>query len=72
MVLGTLLAWTPVAWVPVHSVFGSSFTVYNGVTAFVANVLVAAVLSATVAKHGTGMRRAAEELCRPTGTQLAK
>jgi SSS family solute:Na+ symporter len=46
MVLGTWLAWTPTAWVPVHTVFGSSFAIYNGVTAFVANVLVAVILSA--------------------------
>jgi hypothetical protein len=32
--------------VPVHTVFGSSFAVYNGVTAFVANVAVATALSA--------------------------
>ena len=46
MVLGTWLAWTPAAWVPVHSIFGSNIAVYNGITAFVANVLVASVLSA--------------------------
>jgi solute:Na+ symporter, SSS family len=46
MVLGTWLAWTPAAWVPVHSIFGSNIAVYNGITAFVANVLVASALSA--------------------------
>jgi solute:Na+ symporter, SSS family len=46
MVLGTWLAWTPAAWVPVHSIFGSNIAVYNGITAFIANVLVASVLSA--------------------------
>jgi solute:Na+ symporter, SSS family len=45
MLLGTGLAWSPDAWVPVHAIFGPSIAVYNGVTAIVANVLVAALLS---------------------------
>ncbi len=46
MVLGTWLAWTPTAWVPVHALFGSGIAVYNGLTALAANIVVAAVLSA--------------------------
>ncbi len=48
MALGTWLAWTPDAWVPVHAIFGSSFAVYNGVTAILANVVVAALVSAAL------------------------
>jgi len=44
MVLGTWLAWGPTAWTPVHPVF-DLFTSYNGLTAVVANIVVAAVLS---------------------------
>jgi SSS family solute:Na+ symporter len=63
MVLGTWLSATPphwiagmtlgkwladTVWVPVHVTFGSNFSVYNGVTAIVANILVAACLSAVL------------------------
>jgi solute:Na+ symporter, SSS family len=45
MLLGTGLAWTSDAWVPVHAIFGANVVVYNGVTAIVANILVASLLS---------------------------
>jgi SSS family solute:Na+ symporter len=45
MGLGTWLAWTPGAWVPVHTLLGLSFALYNGVTALLANVLVASLIS---------------------------
>ncbi|MGO9686378.1 MAG: monocarboxylate uptake permease MctP [Beijerinckiaceae bacterium] len=48
MILGTSLAWTPDAWVPVAPIFGASFKIYNGLTAIIANIAVAAVLSALV------------------------
>jgi solute:Na+ symporter, SSS family len=32
--------------VPVHAIFGSNLAVYNGVTAILANILVATLLSA--------------------------
>jgi SSS family solute:Na+ symporter len=46
MLLGTWLAWTPAAWVPVHALFGTGVAVYNGLIGLTANILVAAVLSA--------------------------
>ncbi len=46
MVLGTWLAWTPGAWVPVHAFFGTGTAVYNGLIGLVANILVATLLSA--------------------------
>jgi len=48
MALGTYLAWTPKAWVPVHAIFGANFAIYNGVTAILANILVAALVSAVL------------------------
>jgi len=50
MILGTALAWTPGAWVPVHSLFGTGISVYNGLIGLVANALVAVVLSALLPK----------------------
>lgn len=44
MLVGTYLAWTPTAWVPVHSVF-DWFVAYNGLIAVTLNVAVSAVLS---------------------------
>jgi SSS family solute:Na+ symporter len=46
MILGTALAWTPDAWVPVAPIFGASLKIYNGLTAIIANIAVAAILSA--------------------------
>ena len=48
MALGTSLAWTPGAWVPVHRLFGSGIAIYNGLIGLGANVLVAALLSAVL------------------------
>jgi solute:Na+ symporter, SSS family len=44
MFLGTWLAYTPAKWIPVTAVFG--VPIYNGLTAILANIAVAAVLSA--------------------------
>ncbi|MDR3408837.1 MAG: sodium:solute symporter family protein [Methylovirgula sp.] len=71
MVIGTWLAWTPTAWVPVHTVFGSSFAVYNGVTAFVANVVVAITLSALLPNTANDETRAEDYADLPE-TQLAQ
>jgi solute:Na+ symporter, SSS family len=71
MVIGTWLAWTPAAWVPVHSVFGSNFAVYNGITAFLTNVLVAAALSALLPNTARDDTRAEDYADLPE-TQLAE
>jgi solute:Na+ symporter, SSS family len=71
MVLGTWLAWTPAAWVPVHSIFGSNIAVYNGITAFIANVLVAAVLSALLPNTARDETRA-EDYADLSETAVAK
>jgi solute:Na+ symporter, SSS family len=47
MTLGTWLAYTPLKWVPVASILGT-LQVYNGITAVVANIAVAALLSAVL------------------------
>ena len=44
MMVGTYLAWTPTAWVPVHPVFGW-FVAYNGLIAVTLNIAVSAMLS---------------------------
>jgi len=44
MVVGTYLAWTPGAWVPVHAVF-DWFVAYNGLIAVTLNVAISALLS---------------------------
>ena len=71
MVIGTWLAWTPTAWVPLHPVFGSSFAVYNGITAFLANIVVAAALSALLPNTATDETRAEDYADLPE-TQLAQ
>ncbi len=48
MILGTWLAWTPGAWVPVATILGSSWKIYNGLTGLIANIVVSAVLSAVL------------------------
>jgi len=59
MIMGTALAWGPTAWVPVHALkwdvpllghldTGLNLTVYNGVTAVIANILVATLISVFV------------------------
>jgi solute:Na+ symporter, SSS family len=45
MGIGTWFAWTPTAWVPVASIFGT-WKAYNGLTALVVNIAVATLLSA--------------------------
>ena len=47
MVVGTYLAWTPGAWVPVHSVF-DWFVAYNGLIAVTLNVAVSTLVSLAV------------------------
>jgi SSS family solute:Na+ symporter len=65
MIVGTALSWTPKAWTPVHGLawdvplighvdlgaLGLHFAAYNGLTAFAANVIVAAVLSLVWRSH---------------------
>jgi solute:Na+ symporter, SSS family len=65
MIVGTALSWTPKAWTPVHGLawdvplighvdlgaLGLPFAAYNGVTAFVANVIVATILSLAWRSH---------------------
>lgn len=48
VVLGTALSWGASAWVPTHAIFGLGFASYNGITALVVNVLVAAAVSAVL------------------------
>lgn len=48
MILGTWLAWGPVSWVPVSSVLNLGFSSYNGLTAVLANIAVATVISAVM------------------------
>ena len=56
MIVGTSLSWTPNAWTPVHPLawdipafgrldLGLHFAAYNGLTAVIANMIVAAALS---------------------------
>ena len=71
MGLGTWLAWTPQAWVPVHGVFGSSFIVYNGVTAMLVNIIVAALLSAILPNRGHDETRAEDYADVPAGKVAA-
>ncbi len=71
MVLGTWLAWTPTAWVPVHAIVGTDFAVYNGVTAIIANILVAALLSAVLPNTARDETRAEDYADLPTGQVAA-
>ena len=57
MLAGTALSAAPGAWIPVHALWGAGFSTYNGVTALVANVVVAAALSAVLPN------RASDETC---------
>jgi SSS family solute:Na+ symporter len=56
MIAGTVLSWTPKAWVPIHPLkwdlpfigsldTGLGFSVYNGLTAVLLNIAIAAALS---------------------------
>ncbi|MHB8884451.1 MAG: monocarboxylate uptake permease MctP [Methylovirgula sp.] len=58
MVLGTALAWTPAAWVPVHALFGSGIAIYNGLIGLVANIVVATLLSAMLPNRAHDETRA--------------
>ena len=58
MILGTWLAWTPDAWVPVAPILGSSWKIYNGLTAIVANIAVATVLSVLLPNRAEDETRA--------------
>jgi len=71
MGLGTWLAWTPNAWVPVHAVFGANFAVYNGVTAIVANILVASLLSAALPNRARDETRTEDYVDIPAGQPAA-
>ena len=71
MGLGTWLAWTPQAWVPLHAIFGSSLFVYNGVTAMLANILVASLLSAGLPNRARDETRAEDYTDLPAGKAAA-
>ncbi|WP_158809137.1 monocarboxylate uptake permease MctP [Beijerinckia sp. L45] len=60
MVVGTGLAAGPLAWTPVHAVFGLGFSAYNGLIAFVLNVAVAGALSALLPNTAPDATRAAD------------
>ena len=60
MVVGTALAAGPLAWTPVHPVFGLGFSAYNGLIAFVLNVAVAGVLSALLPNTAPDQTAAAD------------
>ncbi len=57
MALGTALSAGPAAWVPVHALWGG-IAAYNGITALVANLAVAAVLSALLPNRAPDETRA--------------
>ena len=71
MGLGTWLAWTPQAWVPVHAIFGSNLVVYNGVTAILANILVASLLSGLLPNRAQDETRAEDHADLPAGKAAA-
>ncbi len=63
MILGTDLSWTPKGWAPVHALnwdvpgvghfdLGLGFAAYNGLTAVLANVIVATLLSLVIRPRG--------------------
>ena len=66
MAVGTSLAWTPTAWVPVHALKWDipyiglvdthlNISVFNGLTAIALNVVVATVLSLVIRPRGEDM-----------------
>jgi SSS family solute:Na+ symporter len=71
MGLGTWLAWTPEAWVPVHAIFGANFAVYNGVTAILANIVVASLLSAALPNRARDETRTEDYADLPAGQAAA-
>jgi SSS family solute:Na+ symporter len=71
MGLGTWLAWTPEAWVPVHAIFGANFAVYNGVTAILANIVVASLLSAALPNRARDETRTEDYADLPSGQAAA-
>ena len=71
MILGTALAWGPTAWVPVHALAwdipligkidsGLGFASYNGLTAVIANFVVATILSVLFKNHAPDETAAAD------------
>ena len=73
MFVGTTLSWTPTAWVPVHALkwdlpwLGTidahgGFVVFNGLTAVIANIVVASVLSLVIRPQGADETSAADYL----------
>jgi SSS family solute:Na+ symporter len=62
MIVGTSLSWTGKAWVPVHALawdiplvgrvdLGLGFAAYNGLTAVLVNLFLAAALSLVLRSH---------------------
>ena len=73
MFVGTTLSWTPTAWIPVHALkwdlpwLGTinahgDLVMFNGLTAVIANVVVASVLSLIIRPHGADETSAADYL----------
>jgi SSS family solute:Na+ symporter len=60
MILGTWLAWAPTAWTPLHRLFDTDISVYNGLIALAANVAVAAVLAALLPNKAPDETKAAD------------
>jgi SSS family solute:Na+ symporter len=71
MILGTTLSWGATAWVPVHPLawdipmfgkldLGLGISVYNGLVAVIANIVVATVLSAAWRTRGADETEAAD------------
>jgi SSS family solute:Na+ symporter len=71
MIVGTALSWGPTAWVAVHPLawdipligkldLGLGFGVYNGLVAVIANIIVAAAVSAAWRRQGVDETKAAD------------
>lgn len=58
MIAGTALSAAPGAWVPIHVIAGTGVAVYNGITALLLNVVVAALLSAVLPNRAPDETRA--------------
>ncbi len=67
MILGTWLAWGPAAWVPVHKLFGSDISVYNGLIALAANIAVSAALAALLPNTAPDETKASDYEDAPLG-----
>ena len=52
--LGTWLAWAPTAWTPLHKIFETDITVYNGLIALVGECRRRRGARSAAAEHGAG------------------